>query len=31
MIKYFKYERTSFKANPDPRKYVRAVDTTNQL
>ncbi len=31
MTKYFKYERTSFKANPDPRKYTRANDTTNQL
>ena len=31
MIKYFKYERTIFKANPDPRKYIRATDTTNQL
>lgn len=31
MMKYLKYERTSFKANPDPRKYTRASDTTNQL
>jgi hypothetical protein len=31
MLKTFKYERTSFKANPDPRKYTRAVDATNQL
>lgn len=31
MMKYFKYERTSFKANPDPRKYTRALGATNQL
>lgn len=30
-MKLFKYERTGFKANPDPRKYTRAVDATNQL
>ena len=30
-MKHFKYERTCFKVNPDPRKYSRTPAVTNHL